>query len=171
MVPACADKKVKLLCYGSLLGGFLSDKWLGKPEPSIDALTNVSLRKYLPWIYYWGQYCFAPPMHACVCVCVTHLAGGWEMFQTLLTTLQAIANKHSVSLSNVAAKWVLQQRAVGGVIVGIRLGLSDHVSDNKRLFSFELDAEDMAHIAEVTRRSKDLRSVFGDCGGEYRRRG
>ena len=149
MVPASLQKNVKLLCYGTLLGGFLSDKWLNKPAPDPNALTNVSLRKYLPWIYFWG---------------------GWELFQELLRTLKSIAEKHSVSISNVAVRWVLQQEAVGGAIVGIRLGYSDHVKDNLRLFSFALDDEDLERINAVTKKSRDLYAVFGDCGGEYRRR-
>jgi aryl-alcohol dehydrogenase-like predicted oxidoreductase len=133
---------------GTLLGGFLSDAWLNKPEPSASKLTNVSLRKYLPWIGYWG---------------------GWQLFQELLSALKVIADKYSVSISNVAARWVLEQKAVGGAIVGIRFGLTEHLQDNARLFSFALDDSDYERINAVTRRSKDLMSAFGDCGGEYRR--
>lgn len=41
---------IALLAYGTLLGGFVSDKWLGKPEPQQDELTNWSLRKYKRFI-------------------------------------------------------------------------------------------------------------------------
>ena len=68
-----------------LQGGFLSSEWLNKPQPLIDSLANVSLRKYLPWIQYWG---------------------GWDLFQEMLVTLNIIAKKHSVSLSNVAVNIV-----------------------------------------------------------------
>jgi aryl-alcohol dehydrogenase-like predicted oxidoreductase len=30
----CEKTGVKLLAYGTLCGGFLSEKWLGKPEPT-----------------------------------------------------------------------------------------------------------------------------------------
>lgn len=149
MVPASIERNVKLLCYGTLLGGFISDKWLDKPAPDPSTLTNVSLRKYLPWIYFWG---------------------GWDLFQELLRVLRSIADKHAVSISNVAVRWVLQQKAVGGAIVGVRLGYSDHVKDNLRLFSFSLDDDDLDQINAVSKKSRDLYSVFGDCGGEYRRR-
>ena len=62
-------------------GGFISSDWLNKPEPLNDKLKNVSLRKYLPWIQYWG---------------------GWGLFQEMLSTLDIIAKKYSVSISNVA---------------------------------------------------------------------
>ena len=65
-------------------------------------------------------------------------------------------------------RWVLDQEAVGGAIVGVRLGLKEHISDNKKVFSFALDADDIAAITAVQNKSKDLMTVFGDCGGEYR---
>lgn len=152
LVPASLERGVKLLVYGSLMGGFLSQEWLNKPAPSPDTLTNVSLRKYLPWIYYWG---------------------GWDLFQEMLRVLNEIGRKYQVSLSAVAVRWVLEQQAVGGAIVGVRFGLRghDHLEDNKKIFRFSLDEEDKAAIAAVQSKGKDLMNVFGDCGGEYRRRG
>lgn len=152
MVPAGKEHNVQLLVYGTLLGGFLTDAWLDKSEPSSGSLTNVSLRKYLPWIQIWG---------------------GWDKFQALLRTLNTIAQKYSVSIANVATKWVLQQPQVGGVILGVRLGYSEHLKSNAKTFSFVLDSEDMEAIQQARRQTgtKDLMDVFGDCGGEYRRRG
>lgn len=75
-----------------------------------------------------------------------------------------------MSLSSVALRWVLDQPTVAGALVGVRLGLSEHLQDNKRVFSFKLDSEDMAVIAAVQSKSRSLMQVFGDCGGEYRRR-
>lgn len=149
MVPVCVDKNVKLLCYGSLLGGFLSSTWKGVQEPSANSLTNVSLRKYLPWIYYWG---------------------GWELFQELLSVLDIISKKHSCSISNVALRWVLDQKSVGGAIVGVRLGYKQHIKDNQKVFSMVLDDDDRNMIAAVQSKSKSLMDVFGDCGDEYRKR-
>ena len=154
LVPASIDRNVKLLCYGTLLGGFLSSKWLGKAEPDYDALSNVSLRKYLPWIKYWG-------------------GGGdqsWGLFQELLSTLDSIGKKHGTSISNVALRWVLDQQAVAGVIVGTRLGYKQHVKDNSKVFQLQLDKDDLRDIAAVQRKGHDLYDVLGDTGGEYRRR-
>lgn len=147
MVPESLKRGVKLLVYGTLLGGFFSEKWLGQPEPRADSLSNVSLRKYLPWIQYWG---------------------GWGLFQELLSVLNVVAKKHNVSLSNVALRWVIDQPAVAGAIVGVRFGLKEHVADNKRVFSFRLDDDDLAAINAVRDKSRSLLAVFGDCGGEYR---
>ena len=75
--------------------------------------------------------------------------GGWQAFQILLRLLEDIARKHGVSVANVATRWVLDQPAVSAVIVGARLGQSQHRSDCLRLFSFKLDEEDYARIENV----------------------
>ena len=99
--------------------------------------------------------------------------GSWTEFRELLAVLSGVARKHGVSLTNVATRWVLQQPAVGAVIVGTRLGVSDHIDENTRVFSFELDAGDMARVdgaALGQRRSRTdvVYEALGDCGHEYR---
>ena len=46
--------------------------------------------------------------------------GGWAWFQRLLGALRLVADKHGTSISNVAARWVLQRQGVAGVILGAR---------------------------------------------------
>lgn len=103
--------------------------------------------------------------------------GSWSDFQILLQTLSSIAKKHGseVSLTNVATRWVLQQPAVGAVIVGTRLGVSSHASDNLNVFQFRLDEGDMAAINEVAlgnvpdrAKARAVYEKLGDCGNEYR---
>lgn len=139
----CADTGVKLLAYGTLGGGFLSDTWVGRPEP-VD-IPDWSKSKYKRFI---------------------DVIGGWRVLQDLLRVLADIAARHGVSVSNIATRWVLQQPAVAAVIIGARLGESEHRADNARLFSFALDAEDLASIDSVLAAAKP---VPGDCGDEYRK--
>lgn len=61
------------------------------------------------------------------------------------------------------------QPAVAGSMVGVRLGLSEHIKDVNAVFSLVLDEEDVDSIREVSSRGKDLMRVIGDCGDEYRR--
>ena len=56
-----------------------------------------------------------------------------------------------------------------GVIVGARLGVAEHRTENARVFGFKLDAEDWARLDAVQARSRDLFKGIGDCGDEYRR--
>lgn len=148
MIQFCQQHDIKLFTYGTVCGGFLSEKYLGKPEPRGFDLTTVSLRKYKNMIDSWG---------------------GWRLFQQLLSALKEIADKHSVSIPNVAVRYILDKSSVGGVIVGARLGISEHLEDNARVFNFTLDAEDLNQIDAVSTQSRDLYKLIGDCGDEYRR--
>jgi diketogulonate reductase-like aldo/keto reductase len=56
MVAWCLKHNVKILAYGSLLGGFLSEKYLGRPEPQRFELTTQSLSKYKRTIDQWGGW-------------------------------------------------------------------------------------------------------------------
>ena len=147
MTEFCEEHRVWLLSYGALCGGLLSENYLHQPEPSYSALATASLRKYKQMIDAWG---------------------GWVLFQRLLTALNGIAAKHQVSIANVAVRYVLDQPAVAGVIVGVRLGVAQHIEDNARAFSFQVDDDDLAAIESVLSQSRDLYQIIGDCGDEYR---
>ena len=148
MVQFCQQHDIRLLAYGTLCGGLLSEKYLGQPEPPQYALDTASLRKYKQMVDTWG---------------------GWELFQELLVTLKRIGDKHQVSLANLAVRYILNRPAVAGAIIGVRLGLSDHREGNLRVFDFALDSNDLGEIDEVLSRSRDLYNLIGDCGDEYRR--
>ena len=148
MVKFCQEHNIKLFAYGSVCGGLLSEKYLGKPEPKSLEINTTSLRKYKQMIVNWGN---------------------WRLFQELLSTLKEIADKYQVSIANVAVNYILNQPAVGGVIVGARLGIAEHLEDNAEVFGFSLDAEDIEKIDVVSQQSKDLYKLIGDCGDEYRR--
>src|SRR5207237_8215867 len=92
--------------------------------------------------------------------------GGWDVLRRVLAAAKASAVKHGVSVANVAARWVLEQDAVGAVIIGARLGEREHRGDNLALFVFALDDEDKARLVEAQSR---MREIPGDCGDEYRK--
>ena len=147
MAAFCREHGVTLLAYGSLLGGLLSEKYLGRPEPPRAELNTASLQKYKRMIDAWG---------------------GWALFQQLLAVLKQISDKHGVSIANVGVRYILDRPAVAGVIVGARLGTAQHIADNARVFGFALDSGDHAMIELVLAKSRDLIKLIGDCGDEYR---
>ena len=147
MAAFCRAHGITLLAYGTLLGGLLSEKYLGHPEPGRGELNTASLQKYTRMIAAWG---------------------GWSLFQELLAALKAIADKHGVSIATIGARYVLDRPAVAGVIIGARLGVAEHLADNARIFDFVLDAGDVAAIEPVLAKSRDLMRLIGDCGDEYR---
>lgn len=96
--------------------------------------------------------------------------GGWELLQQLLSVLSSIGKKYNASVSNVATRWVLDHDYVGAVIIGGRMGISEHVDENVQVFSFRLDDHDKTLISKVLEQSKamDVFAAMGDCGAEYR---
>ncbi|MBD2414527.1 aldo/keto reductase [Nostoc calcicola FACHB-389] len=148
MIEFCQQHDIKLFTYGTVCGGLLSENYLGKPEPRGFDLATASLKKYKNTIDAWG---------------------GWQLFQELLAILKEIANKHGVSIANVAVRYILDRPSVAGVIVGARLGVSEHIEDNAKVFNFSLDGDDGDRINAVSRQSRDLYQLIGDCGDEYRR--
>jgi len=94
--------------------------------------------------------------------------GGWQLFQELLQVLDGIAKKHSCSIANIATRFILDKPQVAGVIIGARLGITNHREDNGRVFELKLDQDDISSISTVTSKSNDLFDVLGDCGSEYR---
>ncbi|KAJ7075308.1 NADP-dependent oxidoreductase domain-containing protein [Mycena belliarum] len=152
MTDVCGKHGVKLLTYGTLCGGFLSDKWIDEFEPDpYSGTLNPSQRKYLDMIVkVWGT---------------------WELFQDLLRTLRAVGDRHGgLSVSNIATRWVLDQPAVGAVIIGARLGCTEYPDDNVKVFGLKLTLEDRSAIDKVLghSNSRHLIQTIGDCGAEYR---
>ena len=148
MISFCEEHSIRILAYGTLCGGLLTEKYLGREqEPSGYDLDTLSLRKYKKMIDLWGD---------------------WNLFQELLSNLNEIARKHSVNIANVATRYILDKPAVAAVIVGVRLGISDHRESNAQVFNFSLDREDYEKIDAVCEKSNDIFELVGDCGDEYR---
>ena len=145
MVPFCQAHGVHLLAYGTLAGGWLSERWLGRDEPDWERTGTWSQMKY-------GRFIRA--------------IGGWEALQRVLHAAATVAARHGVSIANVASRYVLEQPGVAAVIVGARLGERDHIDDTRRLFTWRLshaDRHDLQAAIDM------LHPIPGDCGDEYRR--
>lgn len=125
MAAACAERSIGLLCYGSLAGGFLSERWLGVPAPA-EPLENRSLTKYRLIIEEFG---------------------GWSRFQQLLGVLRDIGARHDAGIGAVAMRWVLDQPNVAGIIVGVRH--AGHLPAIASALSLNLDTGDRDAIARV----------------------
>ncbi|KAI8524285.1 hypothetical protein RHMOL_Rhmol13G0138400 [Rhododendron molle] len=110
MAELCQLTGVKLITYGTVMGGLLSEKFLD---------TNLSI----PFA--------GPPL-------------------------------------NTPSLQKYKRAAVAGSMVGVRLGLSEHIKDVNAVFSLVLDEEDVNSIREVQKKGKDLMRIIGDCGDEYR---
>lgn len=125
MADLCGRHGVALLCYGTLAGGFLSERYLGAPDPT-DTPANRSLVKYRLIIDEFG---------------------GWDAFQRLLATLADIAQKHAATIPAVAVRWVLDRPHVAAAIVGARH--ARHLEDHLRVFEIALDEDDHDRIGRI----------------------
>jgi aryl-alcohol dehydrogenase-like predicted oxidoreductase len=129
MAQACPRLGVGLLCYGSLAGGFLSERWRGQADPA-GTLENRSLIKYRLIIEEFG---------------------GWALFQELLDALHEIAAPQAASIAAVAARWVLDRPGVAAVIVGARD--RRHLADTLAIGDVRLSEADNARLQAVLARS------------------
>uniref|UniRef100_A0A383V713 NADP-dependent oxidoreductase domain-containing protein n=1 Tax=Tetradesmus obliquus TaxID=3088 RepID=A0A383V713_TETOB len=148
MLEYCQAHGIKLMSYGSVAGGLLSDRYVEEPKKGLFGqakfspvdLNTSSLKMY------WG---------------VAKQFGGQELWRELLQVLHQVAQKHNVSVANVALRWVMQQGDAHTVfpIVGMRSAV--HIQDNVRVLSLQLDAADLAAIDEV------LAKATGPAGDIY----
>jgi aryl-alcohol dehydrogenase-like predicted oxidoreductase len=130
----CVVQGINLLCYGTLAGGFIGERWLGVPEPR-PPFANRSLVKYRLIIDDFG---------------------GWGRFQELLAVLDGIARRHRVGVGSVAIRYVLDKPGVAVAIVGARSPA--HLDDLTR--SIALADEDRSAIGRVVSQAWGPR---GDC--------
>ncbi len=147
MEKFCKKNNISLLTYGTLGGGLLSEKFLGASEPTRTELNTYSLQKYKNMFDTWGS---------------------WNLFQNLLKTLDKIAKKHDTKIANIASRFILDKPQVAAVIIGARLGITQHIQQNLQTFALKLDSDDYSAIKEITSQANNLFDVIGDCGSEYR---
>lgn len=145
MSQVCNEYDVKLLAFGTLAGGFLTEKWLGKLEPRQEDLQSWSEMKYKRFI---------------------DVAGTWEDFQHLLRAVKMVADRHGVSMANISSRFILENQNVASVIIGARLGKSEHIDDNLKILEVSLSNEDLDLITEAQER---FNPIPGGCGDEYRK--
>lgn len=134
----CQEHDIAIFAYGTLAGGFLSERWLGVPDPGY-AFDNRSLIKYRLIIDEFG---------------------GWSLFQELLSVLNAVAERHNVGLANVALRAMLDRDDLAATILGARY--AHHLENNLKAFAFSLSETDKDELAAVlAKRQGPSGTVFG----------
>lgn len=122
LVPLCLKHDIKIFCYGTLAGGFLSERYLGAEEPKA-SLPNRSLTKYK---------------------LIIDEIGGWTKYQIILKALAAVASRRQCSLAEVAAAYQLSRTGVTANIIGLGKGTS--MKSLKTIVSLELADDDICDI-------------------------
>ena len=129
----CSRHGCRFVAYGPLLGGLLSDRFLGAARPPTPDADHSKQIDYLNSIQAWGD---------------------WGRFQALLRTLRSVADAHGAEdercpIAVVALAYVLQLPYVLAAIVGVRLGGvmgADHRRDSLRALALQLAPEERAAI-------------------------
>ena len=129
----CFENNIKLTAYGTVGSGILSQRYLGKPAPTEELTNNASMRMYSA---------------------TASRFGGWNLVQELLRTMDAIATDvrssgrcPDATISNIAQRYVLDTKSVASVVIGVRN--NDHITENVRTHSFQLNNDERAAINAV----------------------
>ncbi len=130
MADLCRGRGIALLCYGTVAGGFLSERWIGRDDPT-GPLDNRSLTKYR---------------------LVIEEFGGWALFQELLQALAEVSRRHDADIASVATRLVLDRPAVAAAIVGATN--TAHLDRHRRIGDLELDDRDRAGVEAVLARRR-----------------
>jgi len=129
LVDYCIEHDIGILCYGTVAGGFFSEKFLGAPEPtSAETRSNVKYQLIIEEF------------------------GGWSLFQKLLTTLKSIADSHDTDIATISSAYTLNRPGVKGVIVGAR-NIS-HLQSNLKIPAIEFKADELAAISNIISEAK-----------------
>lgn len=136
MVEFCRAHGIHLFCYGTIAGGFLSNKWLGQPDPP-QPYANRSLVKYRLMVEEFG---------------------GWARFQELLRQLDAIGRKHGAGISTIAARWVLDKPQVALALVGAKD--AKHLAETLEIGRVKLDDQDRKTLDDLAASGA---GAPGDC--------
>ena len=146
MAQYCQANDIKLLCYGSLAGGFLSQRYLNRqPAPEVE---NRSLTKYDLIIKEFG---------------------GWSLYQELLAAMAEISEELNVDIANIAVAQTLSRPAVGAAIVGARH--AGHIASNLRALDVTLQPRHLDKLDAILARSSgpkgDTFSLEREPGGPH----
>ena len=117
----CRAHGIGLMSFAPLAGGFLSDTWLGAPDPEgTDQRFSREFRTLID------------------------AGGGWKGFQHLLTTLRTIANRHNLSIAQVAQRWVMQCGPSKAILFGA--SSAERLNELLAIFDAPLNDDDLAEI-------------------------
>ncbi|MFT7184479.1 MAG: aryl-alcohol dehydrogenase-like predicted oxidoreductase [Oceanicoccus sp.] len=124
----CKDNDISVFCYGTVAGGYLSNRYLGQEEPAAETRSNVKYRLIIEEF------------------------GGWTLYQELLQTLNIVAQKYGTDIATIASAYALHNEAVNAVIVGARN--LNHLDSNLEIPEIQFDTEDLMAIEKVLAHSK-----------------
>lgn len=125
----CIDNGIGIIAFGTVAGGFISERFLGASEPN-EFATRSNVKYKL----------------------IIEDFGGWELFQELLRELDQIAKNHQSDIASISSAWTLQQPGVKAVIVGARN--QDHLNRNLAIPNIVFTESELSAVNNVLAQSK-----------------
>jgi aryl-alcohol dehydrogenase-like predicted oxidoreductase len=117
--PMIADQKLGLMVWSPLAAGFLSGKYDRNTEKGVSRRDKFEF----------------PPVNR-------------EQALDIIDVLKAVAERHEVSVAEVALAWLLAKPVVTSLIIGAKR--LDQLQANLKAVDLELTAEDMAELDAVS---------------------
>ena len=139
LCPWAMAHGVGVLAYGTLAGGLLDARWLGRPDPGFRPTADA---------HFHAEY-----------RAVVEGFGGWALYQDLLSALDATARACSARIPDVALRWVLDQPGVSAALVGA--SDTSRVAGWRRALSLQWPADGKARLDAVLARSPGLPGPVG----------
>lgn len=125
----CIDNGIGIIAFGTVAGGFISERFLGASEPN-EFATRSNVKYKL----------------------IIEDFGGWDLFQELLRVLDQIAKNHQSDIASISSAWTLQQPGVKAVIVGARN--QDHLNRNLAIPNIVFTESELSAVNSVLTQSK-----------------
>ena len=125
----CIDNGIGIIAFGTVAGGFISERFLGTSEPN-EFATRSNVKYKL----------------------IIEDFGGWDLFQELLRVLDWIAKNHQSDIASISSAWTLQQPGVKAVIVGARN--QDHLNRNLAIPNIVFTESELSAVNNVLAQSK-----------------
>jgi len=124
MTDYCLENGIGILCYGTVAGGFISERFLRQPEPTqFDTRSNIKYKLIIDDF------------------------GGWGLFQELLACLHEIALAHQTDIATVSSAFTLSRPGVAAVIVGARN--LKHLQNNLLIPTLVLSSDEITAIEGI----------------------
>ncbi len=127
LAQACQQSGVNLFGYGPLAGGFLSEAWLGQPDPGLEPKAEKPFGKVYRQLI--------------------ERFGGWDWLQTLLQTLHRCAESRHTDIASIALAWSLRSSGVTALLVG--MSSPQRAAIYAKAAHLGLDDRDIAAIAAI----------------------
>ena len=128
LIDYCIEQGIGLLCYGTVAGGFFSERFLGALEPKeVETRSNIKYKLIIEDF------------------------GGWELFQELLACLDSMAKMRQVDIGTISSAFTLTRPGVKAVIVGARN--LNHLKSNLKIPQISFDSAELASIAAIVKKA------------------